>query len=884
MPCGTGKTLVGLWTAEGLGPRTLLAEPSLALVAQNFREWRANFKGTAPDVLVVCSDETVVRLNSDDVVVRPEDLQARVTSSPEEIAAFLRGSSRRKLLVTTLHSTPLVEQAMARRGVAAFDCAVIDEAHRTATREESAFATVLDADRIRSRGRLFLTATAKVIREGAGGREEVFSMNDEKSYGPRAHVLGFRTAVERGLLTDYQVVVPLIRESDLPGVVREIADPDVRATRAAEVCFLQAARDHKLTKVVTYHNSVARARRLAGEFEGVARALGFDREVWARAVDGTMAASTREGLLSVLRESPREVLTVLSNCRCLVEGVDVPALDGLVFFDPRGGEIDAVQAVCRVMRRAPGKTVGTIVLPVVVPDTVDVDAALSASSFRKVWQVVRALRSFDDGWEARCRLQIGGERGGGRGGGGLIETAGDQELVRLLGEKLEAKVVQVGLGIVGSPLSEDQIIGWIKSHQKRTGNPPTAASGPVLDEDENPTDTSWQAIDMALREGLRGLPGGSSVFKLVKQCGLGRDLAEETVTAWVKSHHERTGDAPTSESGAVLDGQGEHVGENWHALDVALRDGLRGLPGGSSVFTLVKQCGLARPPLSEERIGRWIRAHHQRTTSAPTVESGGVLDEQGEPVGENWGAINAALRKGLRGLPGGSSVFTLVKQCGLARPPLSEERIVGWIKSHHERTGKAPTLGSGTVLDEKGEPIGESWGAIDVALRDGFRGLPGGSSIAQLINQCGLGRQLTEEQITGWISAHHERTGKPPTAVSGPVLDEDEKPTGDSWQVVDDALRKGFRGLPGGSSVSKLVKQCGLGRDLAEETIVGWVRSHHERTGKAPTAESGAVLDTQGEPIGESWRAINMALRRGLRGLPGGSSLSTLIKTSGLKL
>jgi predicted helicase len=217
MACGTGKTLVGTWAAEELGPRTLLTEPSLALVAQNVREWRANVRRELPEYLVVCSDQSVVRPNADEVVIRPEELGMRVTSSAHEVAAFLRGTSGRKLLVSTPHSTPIVAAAMRRTGVPGFDCTVVDEAHRTAVREESVFGVVLDQAEIRSRTRLFLTATPRIYHENDRGADDVVSMSDEKVYGPRAHTLSFRRAIERRLLCDYQVVVPLLWKDQHPG-------------------------------------------------------------------------------------------------------------------------------------------------------------------------------------------------------------------------------------------------------------------------------------------------------------------------------------------------------------------------------------------------------------------------------------------------------------------------------------------------------------------------------------------------------------------------------------------------------------------------------------------------------------------------------------------
>lgn len=207
MACGTGKTLVGLWASEKLGNRTILCEPTLNLIAQNLREWLASCAGRKPDVLVVCSDDTTVQINKDEPFISREEVGARVTSDPAEIRAFLEGSSSRKLLVSTYNSLPLVKQAFRGRHIPSFDCTVVDEAHRTASHSESFYSLVHDAKAIPSRTRLYLTATPRVYINGG---DEVLSMDDEKVFGKVSHRLAFSRAVEKGLLTDYQLVVAAI--------------------------------------------------------------------------------------------------------------------------------------------------------------------------------------------------------------------------------------------------------------------------------------------------------------------------------------------------------------------------------------------------------------------------------------------------------------------------------------------------------------------------------------------------------------------------------------------------------------------------------------------------------------------------------------------------
>ena len=163
MACGTGKTMVALWVAEKLkAQKTLLVEPSLALIAQNLKEWQANASGPPPEVLVICSDQTVVKPNEDEVKIDIRDIPARVTSNPEEVAQFLKSGSERKIVISTYHSLPVLGEAMKVQGTGRFDIAIADEAHRTASKEDGAFTLFHYQEVVPSRLRLYLTATPKI--------------------------------------------------------------------------------------------------------------------------------------------------------------------------------------------------------------------------------------------------------------------------------------------------------------------------------------------------------------------------------------------------------------------------------------------------------------------------------------------------------------------------------------------------------------------------------------------------------------------------------------------------------------------------------------------------------------------------------------------------
>jgi hypothetical protein len=316
---------------------------------------------------------------------------------------------------------------------------------------------------------------------------------------------------------------------------------------------------------------------------------------------------------------------------------------------------------------------------------------------------------------------------------------------------------------------------------------------------------------------------------------------------------------------------------------MALVTGRRGLPGGSSLPQLLAEARGARnhfdlPAYSIEKILSWADLHRDRTGKWPN-EYSGVVAEAPE---ETWGRINTALIEGIRGLAGGLSLARLLaehrgKRNHLALSPLTEEQILAWADAHYARTGAWPTEKSGVVADAPNE----TWRGITKALRNGGRGLPGGSSLPRLLTEHRGKRnhlklsQLTVDTILSWADAYHARTGRWPKVKSGAVVDA----PGETWNGIEHALRNGNRGLPGGSSLAQLLGSHRMVRNrrdltpLTEEIILSWVDTHRERTGKWPTVTSGAITGSDGE----TWSGINTALERGRRGLSAGSSLARLI-------
>jgi hypothetical protein len=352
-----------------------------------------------------------------------------------------------------------------------------------------------------------------------------------------------------------------------------------------------------------------------------------------------------------------------------------------------------------------------------------------------------------------------------------------------------------------------QILEWADAHHERSGNWPEKDSGQIW---ETP-DEKWSNIDNCLRIGCRGLrPGGSLARLLAKHRGKRnrKALPKYTIAQilkWADAHRRRTGEWPHGKDGSIADTNGE----TWWAVDMALRHGQRGFSGGSSLAQLLAskrgvKNRMARPQLSVREILRWADDHKQRTGNWPTEASGMIPQSDND----TWQAVAKALRNGRRGLRRSSLAQVLAKHRHVSRyvrrPRLSPEVILKWADAHFERTGKWPRQYSGLIL----EAPGDTWQRVQTALLKGRRGLPGGETLAyflatrkKLRNKVTLPK-LTERQILEWAQSFHDRHGYWPTRKAGLI----PKSHGETWSAIDNGLKHGGRGLPGGKTLSQLIR------------------------------------------------------------------------------
>lgn len=463
MACGTGKTFTGLKIAEelaGKGKRVLFLVPSLSLLSQTLTEWTQ--ESTTPlHNFAVCSDSDVgkKRKNEDDLIQTvTHELRYPATTEPSRLALEMgkrHEADHMSVVYSTYHSIDVISRAQKEHGLADFDLIICDEAHRTTgatfdDADESNFVKVHDASFIKASKRIYMTATPRIYGEVAKVSAEkdnvaLCSMDDEKLYGKELFVINFSEAVRLDLLVDYKVIVLAVEETHINrrlqlllsdennqlkvddaakiiGCWKALSKQDTQEDLTTDpdpmrraVAFCQViepsiqgkSKTHKVSSknIAGMFSEVVEAykkQELAENPEAANEAISLKLNCEAEHIDGGMNASQKEEKLNWLKAEPDvDTCRILSNVRCLSEGVDVPALDAVLFLTPRNSQVDVVQSVGRVMRKAEGKKRGYVILPVVIPAGVEPHEALNDNvTYKVVWQVLQALRSHDDRFDA----------------------------------------------------------------------------------------------------------------------------------------------------------------------------------------------------------------------------------------------------------------------------------------------------------------------------------------------------------------------------------------------------------------------------------------------------------------------------------------------------
>ena len=461
MACGTGKTFTALTIArefmekEGGTARILFTVPSLALLKQTLDDWAAEADG-AFTAWAVCSDTKVSSAarndTADDSTV---DLPIPATTDAPRLAHSLCANNTTEglqVVFATYQSIEVIHDAQEIAGDEwkDFDLLICDEAHRTtgATltgEDESAFRKIHSDEFIRRGKTLYMTATPRIFAENAKNKASekdaiLTSMDDHDTYGPVFFRLGFGQAVKEGLLTDYKVIILTVSEDEVSKHYQAIAEMggELNLDTAAKLtgCWnALAKRKHPdsdtdygddlspMRRAVAFCRDIKASKQVAAQFpdlvDGLSNLENDDTtdnlRVECHHVDGTMNAAVRAREMEWLKEGAgtdeEPICRILSNARCLSEGVDVPTLDAVLFLAPRKSQVDVIQAVGRVMRRAEGKDFGYIILPVAVPVGMAPERALDDNKrFQVVWQVLKALRAHDERLDAAINsMELNGQ-------------------------------------------------------------------------------------------------------------------------------------------------------------------------------------------------------------------------------------------------------------------------------------------------------------------------------------------------------------------------------------------------------------------------------------------------------------------------------------------
>ena len=451
MACGTGKTLIALWLAEQLECRQILVlVPSLALMRQTLHEWLKETSADRISYRCICSDPTVSK-DLDGLSVHQSDLDFPVNTNSEELAEYLaQPFDGVRVIFSTYQSAHVVAQALEGRNL--IDLGVFDEAHKTAGRQGTRFSFAIEDKNLPIKKRVFLTATPRhydvTRRDKEGDAKLVFSMDVPESYGPIAHSLSFAEAERMGIICGYKVIISVVTTEMVADALNRrgevIVECDAIKTRqiANQIAIEQAVREHGIKRIFTFHSTVASAKSfVATGGEGVGAQLsGFS----TFHVNGKIPTTKREDILG---EFFRADCGLVSNARCLTEGVDLPSVDMVAFMSPKKSKVDIVQATGRAMRKDPEnskKDTGFILLPLFVESSANesLEDALKRTDYEEVWNVLEAMQEQDEVLhEIIQQMQVEKGRTGG------FDDSRYRDKIEVLGPSVSVDQLRTGIAV-----------------------------------------------------------------------------------------------------------------------------------------------------------------------------------------------------------------------------------------------------------------------------------------------------------------------------------------------------------------------------------------------------------------------------------------------------
>lgn len=395
-PCGAGKSLTGYWITQALkSKKTLVAVPSLSLVKQTIEVYLRECAAIDRRVkwICICSDDGIGR--GDDVVMYHNDLGVPCETDVDVISSWLKVNANEDVVVFTTYQSGRVIAEAARSMGLEFDLGIFDEAHKTVGSKDKLFSHLLFEDNIAIGRRIFMTATERFY---AGSKDDIISMDDDEVYGETFVQMTFKEAIEQELLTDYKVITIEVQETEVADFIRQnnLIELNAKWGKEAEARSLasmlalrKAMKRFPIRNAVSFHSSIDKAKRSKELQSYITDSYGY-AEIDTYTVSGKIPTTKRN---DIVQEFARSKSALITNARCLTEGVDVPNIDCIVFADPRRSKVDIVQALGRALRKKDGKDWGYVVLPVILDETT---GSIDNSSFENILQVVRGLASQDE--------------------------------------------------------------------------------------------------------------------------------------------------------------------------------------------------------------------------------------------------------------------------------------------------------------------------------------------------------------------------------------------------------------------------------------------------------------------------------------------------------
>ena len=405
MPCGTGKSLTAWFLSQALkSKRIVIAVPSLSLVRQTLKVWLRESVANNIDVewICVCSDETAGKADQDDVVVQRQDIAVPCLTSSDKIADWLKIKHKGLTVVFTTYQSGEVLATAARKAKFVFDLGIMDEAHKTVGDGDKQFSILLHDHNVEISKRVFMTATERRYK---GSSDKVLSMDNMEVYGDTFHQLSFKQAMEakEPILCDYNIITIGVSRQEIKELIQKNVfvrptsgkwDEELEADMlAAMVALRKAMKEHPIKHAVSFHGSIQRAQIFQAHNDTFTQEFPEFGNLQTFHVSGQTPTGTRSNIIKTFAKAERSLIT---NARCLTEGVDVPGIDCVLFADPRKSTVDIVQAVGRALRPSEGKKLGYVILPVLHDTDATSEQMIESGAFKEVLSTLSALAANDD--------------------------------------------------------------------------------------------------------------------------------------------------------------------------------------------------------------------------------------------------------------------------------------------------------------------------------------------------------------------------------------------------------------------------------------------------------------------------------------------------------